>query len=40
MGKVLLVGAIGAVAIVARKLFGWARDRSSDPQPEPAREQG
>jgi cobalamin biosynthesis protein CbiG len=38
MGKVLVIGALGAVAIVVRKLFGLARDRASDPQPALARE--
>ena len=39
MGKVLIVGAIGAVALVVRKVLGLRdRDRTTDQQPEPVRE--
>jgi hypothetical protein len=40
MTKVLVIGAIGAVAIVARKVVALVRDRVSDPQPEPVRGRG
>jgi hypothetical protein len=37
MGKVLVIGALGAVAIVVRKLLGSARGRTTDQPLVPAR---
>ena len=37
---VLLIGAIGAVALVVRRVLGLGRDGATDQRPEPARERG
>jgi hypothetical protein len=38
MPKVLIIGALGAVAIVVRKVLGVARRRASDQPPAPVPE--
>jgi hypothetical protein len=38
MPKVLIIGALGAVAIIVRKVLGVARRQASDQPPVPAPE--